>query len=362
MKKLLLTILLSLLIGSNSLFASSTNNKVDPFNTYRWNRTNHFAGNGQIDKGPWYEWWYYKVVLPESGKSYFFVYGVVNPWDVENTMKGTRAYVGMGNFMKNTQVEEHFDVDQFYASYDQTYIQIANQMATDKNIIGKVSDNGLEYQWNINIKKEWTFNATGWATGDMLTNIEWYPAQADAKCTGSIIDNGELIRFKNAPCYQDRNWGYSFPKWWTWIVSNHFKGHPDTTLAIGGGRPSFIGGIEPIEGVALGLNHKGKEFEFRPNDLDKVKIDITFGKWHVEANDFRYKVVVDAFAPKEKFMDLQFMTPEGVIFHDYETLTGKITVQIYERLFPYAPWTLVDVLYTDYGGIEYGSTQEYETI
>ncbi len=26
--------------------------------------------------------------------------------------------------------------------------------------------------------------------------------------------------FKNAPCYQDRNWGTEFPRWWAWIVSN----------------------------------------------------------------------------------------------------------------------------------------------
>ena len=71
---------------------------VDPFNTYRWNRKNALRNNGKIDDRPWYEWWYYKIVLPEEEKSFYFVYGVVNPWDHDKSMKGTRSYVGFGDF------------------------------------------------------------------------------------------------------------------------------------------------------------------------------------------------------------------------------------------------------------------------
>ena len=78
--------------------------EVDPFNTYRWNRKNALSNNGKIDSQPWYEWWYYKIVLPEQNKSFYFVYGVVNPWDSEQTLKGTRSYVGFGDF------HQRFDV------------------------------------------------------------------------------------------------------------------------------------------------------------------------------------------------------------------------------------------------------------
>ena len=62
-------------------------------------------------------------------------------------------------------------------------------------------------------------------------------------------------------------------------------------------------------------------------------------------------------APKEQFLDLVFTTPLGQKFHDYETLTGKVDVQIYERKGRLSKWKLVDTLHSDYAGLEYGSSK-----
>lgn len=346
-----ITLLLFVLSISAQTFA------VDPFNTYRFNRKNYDAGNGRIKEKTWYEWWYYKVVLPETGESFYFVYGVVNPWDKTNKLKGTRSYVGMGDFSQKINFEQEFEVDEFEASYEKTFVTIAGNEATDKRIQANLQDkNGDNFSWDISIHNNWTFNPVGWATGRMITNIEWYTAQADATCSGQFISKGKLIQFTDAPCYQDRNWGYTFPKWWTWIVSNHFDGHPDTALAIGGGHPKVLGLDIGMKGVAVGLKHKGKEYAFRPNDFDHVAIDINFGKWEVTAYDRNYKVEVSAYAPPEKFMDLQFMSPNGVIFHDYEALNGDLTLKLYKRQkLKKKKWLLIDTLTSNFAGIEYGS-------
>lgn len=327
----------------------------DPWNTYQWNRRNEIAGNGQVDSSLWYEWWYYKLVIPETGKSYFFVYGVVNPWDKNQSAKGTRSYVGMGDFAKQLQVEEKFHVQDFSASYGQTYVAVNRNVATDRAFNGSLKDeDGNFYEWDIKINKHWAYNAEGWMMGSMLTDIEWYPAQASASCTGSIISQGEKITFENIPCYQDRNWGKSFPDWWTWIVSNHFEGHPGTALAVGGGKPRVRGHRTPVASVSIGLTHQGKDYSFRPIDMQMVRTDISFGKWNVSATSKKYKIEIEASAPKEQFMDLQFITPEGEIFHDYETLTGKVSVKLYERRA--VGWKLLADLVSYYGGIEFGSS------
>lgn len=332
---------------------------VDPFNTYQWNRKNEISGNGKVDKSLWYEWWYYKVVIPETGKSFFFVYGVVNPWDFNREFKGTRSYVGMGDFSKKLLAEEKFDINEFKASYKETYVSVERNVATDKFFNGNIqSERGEAFQWNIQINKKWSYNAEGGLLGKMFTDIEWYPAQASATCTGSIISAGETVHFKDAPCYQDRNWGKQFPDWWTWIVSNHFEGHPETALAIGGGKPHVRGRRTPLASVSIGLKHEGKEYAFSPVHLTLVKTDVSFGKWKVMAIGHKYKIEVEAFAPKEDFMDLQFMTPTGEIFHDYETLTGKVTVKLYER--KRGIFKLKADLVSNYAGIEFGSTQVYQ--
>lgn len=337
---------------SFSLLAQS-----DPWNSYRWNRKNELAGNGQIDKSPWYEWWYYKLVIPETGESYFFVYGVVNPWDKGETSKGTRSYVGMGDFAKKLQVEEKFHVQEFQASYQETLVTINNNRATDKKFTGSIIDElGHSFAWDINITKRWSYNAEGWMMGTMITDIEWYPAQASASCSGSIFNQGAEVTFADVPCYQDRNWGKSFPDWWTWIVSNHFEGHPGTALAMGGGKPRVRGSRTPIASVSIGMTHQGQVYSFRPVDLQLVRTDVTFGRWKILAMDSKYKIEIEASAPKEKFMDLQFVTPSGEVFHDYETLTGKVTVKLYER----RGMKLLADLVSHYAGIEFGSSEAYQ--
>ncbi len=354
---------ISLLLILSFVFLSQAFAQVDPFNTYRWNRKNVLNHTGRTDTRPWFEWWYYKVVIPETNKSFYFVYGVVNPWDHKKTLKGTRAYIGMGDFDEKISTWEFLPLSAFNAKYNETYVDVAGNVATDKNLKGDFTDEqGRRFSWNIEIDKRWAYNATGWATGTGITNIEWYPAQADARCSGSVTSQGKQYNFQNAPCYQDRNWGVEFPKWWAWIVSNKFENHPDTTLAIGGGFPK-IAGTEIIQGVSIGLRHKGKEYAFRPNHFDTVTMQINWGKWETEAisRNGLYRIQVSAWAPKEKFMDLQFMTPTGELYHDYETLIGNVKVKLYQNvgsvLFP--KWKTIADLNSNYAGIEYGSPQEY---
>ncbi|MGZ3788096.1 MAG: tocopherol cyclase family protein [Bacteriovorax sp.] len=326
-------------------FSLSLHADVDPFNVYQYK---------QGSQRPWFEWWYYKVVLPETGESFFFVYGVVNPWDKSHALKGTRAYVGMGDFNRYDQIENLFPVEKFKAAYDQTLVEVENQQASDVHFSGSLEHPSRDqYSWDISINKDWSYNAAGWITGRGVTDIEWYPAQAGAHCSGTIISKNKLYQFTDAPCYQDRNWGTEFPSWWAWIVSNQFKENSESVLAIGGGKPKFHGNKLPIQGVSIGLHHKGIDYHFRPNDLDIVKTDISFGKWEMSGENDKYKVTVSAYAPKEKFMDLKFVTPKGLVFHDYETLTGKVIVKIYHKRL--VQWKLVDTLTSNYAGIEYGS-------
>ena len=358
MKILLFRKLRTFLIGAlllGSAYAASES--LDEFNSFRWNRKNALRGNGKIDEKPWFEWWYYKVVVPETNEAFFFHYGAVNPWDFEKTMGGTHAHIGAGDFTQKFIIDKSFPVKNFHASYDEVFVNVAGHEASDKKLVGDIKDDKNKLSWDIDIDHEWTFDAEGWGTGTGITNIEWYPAQASAKCNGHVVSNGKRIELKDAPCYQDRNWGKSFPEWWTWIVSNEFVDHPETVLAVGGGKPKFLNRFAPIEGVAIGLKHKGEEYHFRPNDLDDIDVDISFGRWEVTATNGSAKIVISAYAPEEAFMDLKFTTPEGVVFHDYEALIGEATVKIYKkRGFLIPRYDLIDTLYSAHTGIEYGST------
>lgn len=331
------------------------NQSTQPYNNLIWNRENALAGNGEVDTGPWFEWWYYKVILPDTGDAFYFVYGVVNPWDYDGTLPASHGYVGFGDFTAGEQHIATPPVSEFSAAYDQTDITIAGNHATATAITGSLAEDGHEVSWDIAITRLWDFNAMGWGMFvPEMSNIYWYPAQAAALFSGTIIHDGRRYDFENVPGYQDRNWGRSFPEWWAWITANHFQGYPDTVLAAGGGQPTLLNGINFLEGLVIGLKHEGKDYVFRPNDGDLQRITVDFGTWRILAvNKEGYTIEINAHAPCDSFMDIPFITPDNVLFHDYETLTGTIEVKLYER--DGCRDRLMETLVSDFGGIEYGS-------
>lgn len=331
----------------------------DNFNEILWNPQ---------DQSDWYEWWYFKVVEPKTKKAYYFVYGLVNPWDTKNDRSASKVFVNAGSFSHKMIIEQKYEMNSFVVRKNKNQITEPIFKIGDKTFLSPtefsgdiINENNQKVRWHFKTERQWEFNAMSWALfAPEISNIFWYPIQANLKMTGWIDFNGDKVEFKNVQGYQDRNWGRSFPKWWAWIVSQNFRNSPGTILASGGGLPRIKGLGSILQGVCIGIIHQNKEYKFRLTDGHKIKVSIQFGKWHAEAiNHSNEKIVLDAYAPKEKFMLLPFTTPQGEIFKDYETLNGFARVQLFKRLFPGKPWQLIADLETDEAGIEFGSHQEF---
>lgn len=351
MKKI--TIILIIL----SLFANAASK--DQFNEMLWK---------PHDRSDWYEWWYFKIIEPKTKKAYYFVYGLVNPWDIKKELPSSKVFVTAGSFSEKLIVEQQFAMNSFIARKDKYQSNEPIFKIGDSNFLSPTEASGniingknQNVRWHFKTQRQWEFNAMSWALyAPEITNIFWYPIQASLKMTGWIEFNGERVEFDNALGYQDRNWGRSFPKWWAWIVSQNFKNSPGTVLASGGGLPRIKGLGNILEGMCLGVFHQGKEYKFRLIDGHRIKMNVRFGKWYVEAiNHSNEKIVLEAHAPKEKFMILPFTTPQGEVFKDYETLNGYARLKLYKRKFFGQPWSLIADLETEEAGIEYGSYQEY---
>jgi tocopherol cyclase len=349
-----------LLFASPITFADTSS---DPYNALIWNRDNAMAQNGQIDTGDWYEWWYFKFVDPKTGEAFYFTYGVVNPWDKDHTLSGTGASVQIGSFNRHLIVSGRYPVSQFLSRYDKTDIEIGKNRATDQHLQGKISENGHHVAWNLSVKKDWGFDAMGWAmTQPDVSNIYWYPAQAAAQISGAIQFDGQTIRVDRAPGYQDRNWGRSFPKWWTWLTSNGFTGFPETVLAAGGGEPKVLN-AGYVTGLCIGLRHQGHEYVFRTTDGDDVDFKIGWGVWNISAtNDNNEKIEISAFAPETKFLTIPFPSPRGSNFYDYEVLTGHMNVKVFTRESVFSDWKLLADLNSDSAGIEWGTPTPVNSI
>lgn len=351
------TIILSAILILLGLSTSSISLASDKFNELVWENT---------DQGDWYEWWYYKVIDPKTNQAFYFTYGLVNPWDKSQSNPASKAFVSAGSFDQKLIVEEKFSPQQFATTKDESsfLFQIGNRnQMSNQHLVGDIVDkDGHRVQWDITTEKEWRYNAMGWTLFfPEMSNIYWYPAQANMKMSGWIKFDGRLISLEQAPAYQDRNWGRSFPKWWAWIVSNKFKNSPGTVLASGGGTPKVLNAAT-IQGYTIGLLHEGKEHTFRMPDGDKINLNVSFGRWEITAYNIKRleKIVIHADAPKEKFMVLPFTTPQGQVFKDYEALQGHLTVQLYKKKWPLGEYHLVADLESDEAGIEFGSYNDFD--
>jgi hypothetical protein len=325
---------------------------LDSYNYYQWNRVNHKLGIPLEPHVGWYEWWYYKVIEPKTGHSFLFTYGVVNPWDKNQTKKASAAFITFGSFNDKILIEEKLKPSEFSASYDQTLVQVGSNVATDGSLSGSVKDaHGNAASWNLVMSKRFSANVMGWIMPvPGISNIYWYPAQGSAFMSGTIDINGRRYVLDNAPAYQDRNWGFSFPKWWAWLVADQFKNSPGTVLLAGGGKPKILNAVEILDGMNIVFHHKGRNHAFRKIDGNVIFETIRFGKWKIKAfNEFGESISIEASAPRDKFMDLPFTTPNGRVFHDMETLNGNIKV-----ILRFMGKKIAEVE-TDQGGIEYGS-------
>lgn len=347
--------------------AASAQTFSENYNSYQWNRYPWRERAGLPvaveDHGDWYEWWYYKVVVPGTDEAFYFVYGVVNPWDKEHTKAGTRAVLSMGSFGDHEIWGKHYPVSAFAASYSTTDVKVGDEgHATAGHIVGKIVDPVKgEVSWDLRLKKRWGFEAMGWGTYVKgISNIYWYPVQADAVMSGEIVYKGKRIVIEDAPAYQDRNWGRSLPDWWVWICSNHFENSPGTTLALGGGRPYAFEKVSMKDAISIGFKHGGHEYVFRSSDGDRETHDIAFGRWEVTAENHRgERIEISAYAPPEKFMNLPFYSPNGEQFNDYEALKGTVRVKLYEqvpgRALGSTEWKLKADVTSHETGIEWGS-------
>ncbi|MBI3018337.1 MAG: hypothetical protein HYY61_00360 [Deltaproteobacteria bacterium] len=330
-----------------SLLSFMAHAEVDPYNTYQW--------DGKTNQ--WFEWWYYKVLDPQTHHSFYFCYGVVNPSTTESVSPHARAFVSFGDFQQNLILQTEVPLETFRASTTTPFIQVGPHIATDQALSASFLDSGHHVQWLLSIKKKMGWNAMGWGLSERgLFNIYWHPAQMDASFQGILDIDGKHYIFKDADGYQDHNWGASFPKWWFWIASNAFQENSESSFVGGGGHAQTPLGFPLPTAILLGLHHEGQLYAFRSSEPEYIfDWDMKLGQWDISAFNTSYKLKLHAQADPSQMMDLPFLTPEGKTFHDYETLNGNLHIELYKRKFLSTSWEKIANLSTpNSAGLELG--------
>jgi len=371
----------------------------------------HFDGTDRR----FFEGWYFRVTMPESGESFALIYSVEDPlgntpisgvgaqvmgprngyfvqYDKRtNDFWAQRNKLALGcNFKGTSRIpKRHYrdmvGEDQFWREVKEgfqsgTYQHQGRLVATDVNeSLQTFSNPYLETMQRPGISTvpscSWSFSTKpvyGWgdpssqrATAGWLAALpafepHWQIMMAHGLSSGWFQWGEERFEFQDAPTYAEKNWGGSFPQKWFWIQCNSFDDHPDLTLTAGGGTrelPILPG--SPEEDVAMiGVHCDGQFFEFVPWAGEVDWVVSPWGTWVMHGINEDFEVFVEGTAAPDDGVVLRAPTiKNGLVPFCKDTFSGRIRLRLVNRR---SSQTVIDAE-SGSGGLEVGGGPWWDT-
>jgi tocopherol cyclase len=313
----------------------------------------HWDGSTQR----FFEGWYYRVTLPETGQTFAFMYSIEDPAGQTPNSGGAAQILGPDD---SYLCRPFPDVSLFWAwsdalglghwgktdlplpahyleptLFDQHIEQGYQATATWHQ--GKLFDpgTGQQAQWQYYIeptdgwgnRNQSQHSTAGWLSFLPIFEPGWQILMASGKASGWIDWNGQRYSFANAPAYSEKNWGRSFPQKWFWFNCNLFDNEPDLALTAGGGRRGVLWWMESV--AMVGIHYQGKFYEFVPWN-SHVSWEIhPWGCWKMQAYNSRYRVELTGTTDRPG-TPLRAPTETGLVYVCRDTMHGHLTLELRE--------------------------------
>lgn len=180
---------------------------------------------GKLRSKHYFEGWYFKIVDQSSNTIYAIIPGVSL-----DKKEGDHAFIQVIN---GTTSETHYityKIEEFSFSMKEFWVKIGD------NIFGKDGISISIKHQEINMEGKVQFGEfTPWPVSFLSPgSMGWYAYVPFMECyhgivsfdhplQGSLTINGIEHSFDNGRGYIEKDWGRSFPSYYIWIQSNHFK-------------------------------------------------------------------------------------------------------------------------------------------
>jgi len=338
-----------------------------------------------------FEGWYYRVTLPDSGQTFAFMYSIEDPiggkphsggaaqilgpndeylcrtFPNVHTFWAWKHTLGLGHWGKvrgasgqqsaASSQQLNTPLTPYYLPPEQFTQQIQEgYQATATWHQGSLQEpSGASAQWEYRIQPVYGWgkatgqqqSTAGWLSSLQIFEPGWQILMAHGLATGWIEWHGDRYEFENAPAYSEKNWGGAFPQKWFWLNCNSFEGEPDLALTAGGGRRGVLWWMESV--AMIGLHYRGTFYEFAPWNA-QVHWEIQpWGHWRMWAENSQFTVELTGTTDLPGTA-LRAPTADGLVFACRDTMLGHITLRLTDRQ---RHTTLLEA-YSDRGGLETG--------
>jgi tocopherol cyclase len=285
-----------------------------------------YQGNKKM-KG-YFEGWYFKLVDYSRNNVYAIIPGV--SFEKDGKTKHSFIQIFDGNTGKTWY--QKYSIEDFTFSKKDFDLKIGDNSfshkglsldikTTDLAVKGKISFDQLR-PWPVTF---FTPGVMGWYT--FVPFMECYHGivSFDHRLTGKLNINGEIVDFTEGRGYIEKDWGKSFPEYWIWMQTNHFKKENTSMMAsianipwIGRSFDGFLAGIYLNDEVHRFTTYNGTKITKLQLEDDKVAITLQNRKEKLEIMAFKSKGA-ELAAPIMGKM-------EGRIL---ESITAKIHIKLF---------------------------------
>ena len=180
---------------------------------------------GKNKKKNYFEGWYYKIVNKDETQSFALIPGIA--FDKDGV--GHSFIQIIDSIEYNTEYYK-FSVDEFIYSPDSLDVKIAGNHFMNNQIDVDLKNDNYSVKGHLDFHAIQAFPKSFTRPGIMgpfsfVPFMECYHGVVNIhhEISGSLMINDKLVDFTDGYGYIEKDWGKSFPKWWVWIQSNHFK-------------------------------------------------------------------------------------------------------------------------------------------
>ena len=262
-------------------------------------------------KKNYFEGWYYKIVDKDETNSFALIPGIA--YDKEG--KG-HAFIQVIDSIKYRTEYNKFSVSDFKYSDNSLDVSIGSNRFTKDGIDINMSNEDYPVSGHLEFYDIEPFPKTLLRPGIMgpfsyVPFMECYHGVVNIhhKIKGELIINNKLVDFTHGYGYIEKDWGRSFPKWWVWIQSNHFK-EKNTSMMFSIAKIPWLG--NHFTGFISFLKIKEKMYLFATYSGAKVRhLEYKDGTINILVEDKRYSLEISGeykengvlIAPKNGLME-----------------------------------------------------------
>ncbi|EFJ42521.1 hypothetical protein VOLCADRAFT_42287, partial [Volvox carteri f. nagariensis] len=335
----------------------------------------HFDGTPRR----FFEGWYWKVMMPESGQSFALIYSIEDP--LGNTpqtgiglqvMGPNDGYIcqftsdvssfwadphhpALGATFKTSNTarvapKDILPQDQFLRDVEHGFqatdvMHVGRMVALETGAAGPPMSTVPTASWALTIKPKagWgptqaaTQKATaGWLSVLPIFEPHWQVLMAHGEASGWLQWGGQRYQFSGAPAYAEKNWGGGFPSKWHWIQCNSFDGQPGLSVTAVGARRALLLGLQGVEEDVglIGVHLPGGEFVEMVPWNSELEWDVDpWGRWWLRAVNERFEALVEATCAPGAGAVLRAPTASmGLAPFCKDTFAGRCRLRLWRRV------------------------------